>query len=590
MQSERGAGSSDWLETIDGDESILLIAPHGGHAGSASRATLHPKVNDLYTAEITRELARVMGGSALINAGMDRNEIDCNRIEQLAKRAPWLLEMIAQRTELIVQRHGQATIILIHGWNIIEPRLDYGLGLRSRNGALVPAGAACVSASDGFINGPLNALSLRLERHGIKPTFGLRYPGGALQNLLQAFTQRHRLSELGPLRRLCNLAADYRIDAVQLELSVALRLPGRIRARAMEAIAASFGEAALRKSAEAESVDNQGGNQVVVRSLRPLPPRPAPKVVPNPARIGIEFYDSRAKIGAMASFDIGAGANGGRILVMLGGRRVALFTGEGRPIVEENRITLGPLGLLVSEGRVEVSFSGAAIIVPDGTAYLSIERAIGSGAIDDAVKLSGELQMASAGSLNLSSLIRGVAQGDSVRTPIARFGRLLGGIQIDGHRQSLDASARIGFSMTGPGPFSIKSRRTIWAHFPRSPRLQAAEARSVSGSDGERDLGGRLYVSDGPRECEVERVDIEAVAPEDSPAVVSADLPSAQRLLGAVESFIPLSRPGPGGTRIYTSLGFARFRMGELDGVGMYEYSRRSDPPDSEDREDSAED
>jgi hypothetical protein len=520
---------------------------------------------------------------------MDRNRLDCNRIEQLAKHAPWFLEMIAQRTELLIERHGRAVIMLIHGWNIIEPRLDYGLGLRLRNGALVPAGAACVSASDAFINGPLNALSGRLEGRGIKPTFGSRYPGGALQNLLQAFTQRHRLSDLRPLRKLGELAADNRIDAVQLELSVALRLPGKIRAHAIEAIAASFGEAAQSSSAQKASVDGNDGGRVVLRSPIPLTKRPAATVTASPARVGIEFYDSRAKIGAMASFDIGAGANGGRILVMLGGRRVGLFTGEGRPRVEDNRITLGPLGLLFSSDRVELSFGGAAIIVPDGTAYLSIERAIGSGAIDDAVRLSGELQMASAGSLNLSSLMSGALGGDSSRAPIARFGRLLGSIEIDGRRQALDASARIGFSMTNPGPFSIKSRRTIWVHFPDSLRLQAAEAQLVCGLAGERDLGGRLYVSEGPLDCEVEAVDIEAVAPEDSPAVVSVNLTSEERLHGAVESFIPLSRPGPEGTRIYTSLGFARFRMGELEGLGMYEYSRRTESPESEDPDDSAE-
>src|SRR5438445_3874232 len=93
---EAGNGTADWLETLDGDAPILLIAPHGGRAGAAARATLHPKVNDLETAEITRELARRLGAPALINVGMDRNELDCNRLSQLNARAPWLLEMLAE--------------------------------------------------------------------------------------------------------------------------------------------------------------------------------------------------------------------------------------------------------------------------------------------------------------------------------------------------------------------------------------------------------------------------------------------------------------------------------------------------------------
>ena len=83
---------ASWLEIVDGAVPVLLIAPHGGRAGLAARSTLHPKVNDLGTAEITREIATRLGARALINRAMDRNELDCNRLSQLSQRAPWLLE------------------------------------------------------------------------------------------------------------------------------------------------------------------------------------------------------------------------------------------------------------------------------------------------------------------------------------------------------------------------------------------------------------------------------------------------------------------------------------------------------------------
>ena len=38
-----------------------------------------------------------------------------------------------------------------------------------------------------------------------------------------------------------------------------------------------------------------------------------------------------------------------------------------------------------------------------------------------------------------------------------------------------------------------------------------------------------------------------------------------------------LSRPGFGNARIYTSLGFATYQMGNLHGAGMFEYSRIAD-------------
>src|ERR1700751_2024389 len=72
---------SGWLQAVEGRAPILLIAPHGGHAGQAARARLHPRINDLHTAEITRELARRLDAHALINVAMDRNLLDCNRVE-----------------------------------------------------------------------------------------------------------------------------------------------------------------------------------------------------------------------------------------------------------------------------------------------------------------------------------------------------------------------------------------------------------------------------------------------------------------------------------------------------------------------------
>src|ERR1700726_3288849 len=108
--------SESWLEVIDSDSPLLFIAPHGGRAEPRTRSMLNPKVNDLHTADITRELATRMGASALINVATDRNRIDCNRLSQIIERAPWLLELIAERVGAIVERHGRGTVVLIHGW------------------------------------------------------------------------------------------------------------------------------------------------------------------------------------------------------------------------------------------------------------------------------------------------------------------------------------------------------------------------------------------------------------------------------------------------------------------------------------------
>jgi hypothetical protein len=51
---------------------------------------------------------------------------------------------------------------------------------------------------------------------------------------------------------------------------------------------------------------------------------------------------------------------------------------------------------------------------------------------------------------------------------------------------------------------------------------------------------------------------------------------TALSVAGEVTSFVMLSRPGPAQTRIVTSLGFARFGIGDLSGAGMFERSDRS--------------
>src|SRR5271154_4699719 len=290
--------SESWLEVIDSDSTLLLIAPHGGRAEPRTRSMLSPKVNDLHTAEITRGLAARLGASALINVAMDRNRIECNRVSQIIERAPWLLEMIAERVDAIVARHGHVTVILIHGWNIIEPRLDFGLGLRSAGGELRPPGSACVSACDGFINGPLAGLAERLRGHGIKPTYGMRYPGGGLQNLLQAFTARHRESPNAALRSISETAMTGVVDAAQLELSVALRMPGEMRARCEEAIAGVF-------SANGADSPAPRAPLVVNRAPRPAVAKTeigAAATVAAPGRVGIEFYDPSAGFGAVGGF------------------------------------------------------------------------------------------------------------------------------------------------------------------------------------------------------------------------------------------------------------------------------------------------
>lgn len=580
------AVSGSWLEIVEGEAPLLLIAPHGGRAGAAAAATLHPKVNDLETAAITRELADRLAAAALINTGMDRNELDCNRLGQLAERAPWMLDLLANRIDRIIARHGRATVLLVHGWNVIEPRVDLGLGLRETAGTLHPPAGAHVSASDHFINGAIAELAARLRAASILPSFGLRYPGGAAQNLLQAFTPRHSRSTVEPVRRLAAMAERGLIDALQLEMSVSVRLPGDLRERNLDAISEIFSRRGNGALSTAVSVP-------VVRKAASRPPKKAAAGSAHlPLRVGIEFYDPAAQVGGMASFDFGPDAAGARILVSFDRRRLALFTAEGKAERAGDRISLGPLRLTAGGHGAEFVFRGPAAVVDDGTAYLSVEHALAKSRIETAMEVAGSITIDSAAHKfdNLMAQLEktiaqayradaGPAEAANAVPPVAAFGRLRGTSVVGGRRRPLDAAVRIGISFTGIGPQKFVARRMLWASFEGDSHPRALELRALALDGKPEHRIARMLSAGGWNECGVEELNLEVASPLVPPERITARIvTAAQRRVsieGTPETFLTLSRPGPDGTRIHTSLGFASYAIGSAKAAGMFEYSRR---------------
>ena len=564
-----------WLEEIDGRAPILLVAPHGGRAEPKARRLVNPKVNDLHTAEITREFARGIGASALINSALDRNRVDLNRMSQLLAHAPWFLELIARRVRAIVERHGRAVVLLIHGWNVIAPRLDVGIGVRRHGGELRPAGSARVSASDEFINGPLAHLGLRLAARDIPATFGLRYPAGGAQNLLQAFTDRHLESSVSALRELSAIAARGAIEAAQLELSVALRMPGGPRERCIEAMVESFGDT---RRGDCAPVPAQ---LRIIRTpdIRSALPAKRPPAAAPAGRVGIECFAPDARVGAMASFDLGAGGVGARIMLLLPEGRVALFTNEGRTRLVGARASLGPLVFEVRGRRLALRFRGPMVTVPDATSYLVLERALSSGRLDESAEVELELDPYPKEAEPQALFREHAGQWDPV--PTSAFGTLAGEIRADGLRCALGGFGRAGLSFTGLGPMRFTSRRMLWACFGEGASPLALEIRTHIDADASEHASARVLNSAGWSAFDGVRVELEtrsvSAPPEHLSATFTENGASAHTLIGEVENFVPLSRPGPANTRIFTSLGFARFTLGSREGGGLFEYSRRDD-------------
>ncbi len=448
---------------------------------------------------------------------MDRNRLDCNRLSQIIERAPWLLEMIAERVDAIVARHGRVTVLLIHGWNIIEPRLDFGLGLRHFGGELRPPGSACVSACDDFINGPLAGLADRLHRHGIMPTYGMRYPGGGLQNLLQAFTARHRESPHAALRAISETAMRGVVDAAQLELSVALQDARRIARSMRRRDRRSFFGQRLRFASAARTLGREsraasGGRQT--RNRRGCDGRR------RPAASASSFTIRRRGFGAMASFDVGGAGMGARIMMLFDHHRAALFTAEGRPTRSASAVTHGPLSLQREGDSIVLAFRGPAVIVPDATAYLSIERALASGRLDCDTEVSVRFEIdRGGGEFDFDRILICVRRAQPTRRRrVAAFGRVAGQVRIDGATRTLNGFARAGMSFTGLGPQKFNARRMIWASFDDDAAPRALEVRSVATDDAPPNRSARILGADGWSPCELRDLTIETPSVEEAAA------------------------------------------------------------------------
>jgi hypothetical protein len=301
--------------------------------------------------------------------------------------------------------------------------------------------------------------------------------------------------------------------------------------------------------------------------------------------VGLEFYDPSARVGAMASFDLGPGAAGARVMIMLGRERIALFSAEGRVEHTPQSLTLGPLALRARGGTLVFDFAGPAVVVEDGAAYLSVEGALAKAALHEAMELHAEFEAwpavhASSGprAATLIELITRPAHGaDGI------FGRLTGRFAMAAAKHRLEAVARLGRSFTGIGKAAFRTRRMIWAAFPDADTPRAVEARTLTGDDGAASARARVLDRGQWAERTPQRLELAPATPRRPPQRISAMLrPLADRpaltLGGEVQSFVMLSRPGPAQSRILTSLGFATFRLAGRAGAGMFECSQRSAP------------
>jgi hypothetical protein len=114
------------------------------------------------------------------------------------------------------------------------------------------------------------------------------------------------------------------------------------------------------------------------------------------------------------------------------------------------------------------------------------------------------------------------------------------------------------------------------AAFPGEP-IRACELSALEFDLAPSYRSAQVLTGDGWRGAEMEMLDLSTPSPLEPPSQIVGSITTSHTLFlqGTPDTFMTLSRPGPDGTRIHTSLGFARYQADGRNGAGMYEYSRR---------------
>lgn len=517
-----------WVSVVRGRAPLVLVAPHGGRRRELRQPGKH-KVNDLWTAELTRELAAATGASAIINASRDRNELDLNRLSQVRRDAPWFLALLADVLGTLVAAAGHATVLVIHGWNVTQPACDVGVGLCEGAVGLVPARPDAATVSAEFIAARVRPLQQAADAAGVAVTIGSRYPAAHPNNLLQAFRLTGAMEELDPpsvaLAALCRRGA---VDAAQLELAIPLRWPGPRRDRFLGMLADAFGAPSPRATAPATPAS------LAVRSGRIT------------GRRGLSLVEGDLMV--MASIDAGeSGALAGRLLISTAGGRLALFTGE---LSETSRPwSIPPLRLGERDaGALELRYDGPLVEFPLLTPFLDLERGLSAGSLLEArVDLAFQPDASPPG-------------GDGEE----RFGDVCGEVVMGSVRHAVATR----------GVLTVVERLS----FPRLPSLRLTLPASPWGPltctadpeqplvDVERGrLAGSLLVRGAQAGVRRAVCDLRwSRAAGTIELLIASDGDRGEPFVGELERLVPVRRPGRDGAVIEGTYALVRFASGDV--------------------------
>lgn len=503
-----------WCRVRRGGSALLLVAPHGG-----TRRTLPPvgrraRVNDLHTAALAEELAGELDAGLIANPVLDRNQLDLNRISQVAREARWFPALLEELLAEILARHERAQVLFLHGWNTGRAACDVGIGTPLRDEREAAAHSALLTTSPGYVATRLAALRVACAVHGIAVSFGERYPARHHDNVLQLFRRQARATAaLAP--RLSAWAAAGRIEAVQLELGVPLRWPGAPRAAFRAALCAAL-----------TTPPREPG--------RPTAARRVPPAIGLAATL--QAYDPAAGVGLVARVEAPApdGRVAGRVLLFLGPTGVALFTGDAPATASP-----GWPRFADAEDGLRFTFDGWALRTDDGGRYVDLEQALAA-----------------------SRLL--AMRADLAFTRITgERGRVRGTLALDGAARPFDA---VGFSpaVATPAAGDVGWRALLSVQADLDDGVVAVRHR-VPGGTLVRDHGA------APRRGAALAVTFGG-EPHTPRRIVVAD--GAGELVVTPIGRMAIVRPLAPGRHARVTFGVARVRRGTARGFGFYEYAR----------------
>ena len=484
----------------------MVVAPHGGRRVRERRWGYG--VNDLHTADIARELAAALDAHAVVNAGLDRNEADLNRISDLVSRAPEFLGALGDAVSEAGGGGDIPLVVFVHGWNMVVPCCDVGAGLAMRGGTLA---GRYPTLSRARYDAVVGALESEFCERGLTVGVGRRYAATGRDNATQLFSGRHADHDDEGVAALGRLAAAGGVDAVQLELGIPLRWPGAKRDACIDALVAALGSLPTLRDAVARDEWQLEPIRKAAGRVRARPSSVQAVLGPNLALF--------AGVEATAPHSLAA-----RFCVVDTRGPMALLVGEGPWGGEAGSFDLEGLRWRAGDRTIDLAVGGDAVLYPDHDAYLDLERGLAASRV---IEVRGELSVAFDD--DGLGVIEGELTLDGERYPVA------GPAFADGAgRFDEMAPDRVRLFVAAGGRGAAKLRSTDDGG-PRPRWMDPAGDASGHGVSGERPDGG-----------------------SDASPNIAIEPPVLGTAGARVVAEVPVWREGPGSVRIRWSFGVAR--------------------------------